>query len=234
MRETHRQNVGAFHAPYEDPLMATIIRAADATHHAQAAALNLDDVAEQARGCLTRVRIDAAHIVAEARSEADAIRRQAAEAGCQAAVEEIERMVAEKTAPAIAALRQAAAELQAAKQAWLSHWETAAVRLAAAIAEKIIRRELRGQPQITLALVREALELAAGSPNVHLQLNPEDYQVLGGQVRALLAAMSALGGAEVTPDAAISRGGCRVQTRFGTIDQQIESQLKRIEEELTA
>ena len=56
--------------------------------------------------------------------------------------------------------------------------------------------------------------------------------MLGGQVRAMLAAMSALGGAEVTPDAAISQGGCRVQTRFGAIDQQIESQLKRIEEEL--
>ena len=92
-------------------------------------------------------------IVAEAHNEADAIRREAAEAGCQAAVAEIERMVAEKTAPAIAALRQAAAELQAAKQAWLSHWEAAAVELAAAIAEKIIRRELHGRPQITLALV---------------------------------------------------------------------------------
>jgi flagellar assembly protein FliH len=214
--------------------MATIIRAADAAQHAQAAAFNYDDIADQANQCLTRVRIDAAHIVAQARSESDAIRRQAAEAGCQAALEEVERMVAEKTAPALAALRQAVAELQSAKQAWLSHWEAAAVRLAAAIAEKVIRRELRGQPQITLALVRESLELAAGSPNINLQMNPEDYQALGGQVRALMAAMSALGSAEVTPDAAIGRGGCRLQTRFGTIDQQIESQLKRIEEELTA
>ena len=127
--------------------MATIIRAADATEHARAAALNLDDLAEQARGCSSRVRIDAAHIVAEARSEADAIRRQAAEAGCQAAVAEVQRMVAERTAPAVAALRQAAADLQAARQAWLSHWETAAVRLSTAIAEKVIRRELPGQPK---------------------------------------------------------------------------------------
>ena len=52
-------------------------------------------------------------------------------------------------------------------------------------------------------------------------------------MRALIDAMSGLGGAEVTADAAIGRGGCRVETRFGTIDQQFESQLKRIEEELT-
>ena len=45
--------------------------------------------------------------------------------------------------------------------------------------------------------------------------------------------MSGLGDAEVVADATIERGGCRVETRFGTIDQQFESQLKRIEEELT-
>ena len=53
-------------------------------------------------------------------------------------------------------------------------------------------------------------------------------------MRTLIDAMSSLGDAEVTPDAAVSQGGCRVETRFGTIDQQIESQLQRIEEELAA
>jgi len=46
--------------------------------------------------------------------------------------------------------------------------------------------------------------------------------------------MSSLGDADVTPDATIAQGGCRVETRFGTIDQQIETQLQRIEEELAA
>ena len=66
-----------------------------------------------------------------------------------------------------------------------------------------------------------------------MHLHPQDYKKLGAQVRALTEAMSGLGDAEVTADATIERGGCRVETRFGTIDQQFESQLKRIEEELT-
>ena len=106
------------------------------------------------------------------------------------------------------------------------------MRLAAGIAARVIRREVRAQPEITLALVREALELAAGSPTVRVHLNPKDYKLLGTQVRAMIDAMSALGGAEVVSDAAIEQGGSRVETRFGTIDQQIESQLDRIEEEL--
>jgi len=202
--------------------------------NSRVAALNFDDIAAEADRRLVQARIDAAHLVAEAQSSADEIRRQAAEAGCRSAMQEVERMVAEQTAPALAAVRQAAAELQNARQAWLSHWETAVVQLAAAMAAKIIRRELQRQPEITLALVREALELAAGSPNIRVRLHPDDHRALGAQVQSLIDAMSAVGEADVTADAAIAPGGCRVETRFGAIDQQIESQLQRIVEELTA
>lgn len=213
--------------------MATIIRLTDPPHRSHGVALNFDDLAAQASKYLAEVRAEAAQIVDQARQQADSVRQQAAEEGAQAAVQAVEQMVAEQLAPALLALQQAAADLQRAKQAWLSHWESSAVHLAAAIASRIIRGELRRQPEITLTLVREALELAAGSPSVRLHLHPEDHKILGAQVPALIDAMSALGGAEVTADATISRGGCRVETRFGTIDQQFESQLKRIEEELT-
>ena len=43
--------------------------------------------------------------------------------------------------------------------------------------------------------------------------------------------MAGLGDAELVADPAITPGGCRVETRFGVIDQQFETQLARIEEE---
>jgi flagellar assembly protein FliH len=39
--------------------------------------------------------------------------------------------------------------------------------------------------------------------------------------------------AEMIADPEISPGGCRIETLHGAIDQQFESQLARIEEELT-
>jgi flagellar assembly protein FliH len=213
--------------------MATILRAADALDDSQIAALNFDDIAAEADRRLAQARIDAAHLMAEARSSADEIRRQAAEAGCRSAMKEVERMAAEQIAPAVAAVRQAACELENARQAWLSHWETAVVRLAAAMAAKVVRRELQRQPEITLDLVHEALELAAGSPNIRVRLHPNDHRALGAQVQSLIDAMSSVGEAEVAADEAILPGGCCIETRFGAIDQQIESQLQRIEEELT-
>jgi flagellar assembly protein FliH len=213
--------------------MATIIRLADSPHHAPPVALNFDDLAAEAGAYVAEAKTEAVRIVAEAQNQADSIRQQAAKEGAQAAVGAVEQMVAEQLAPALSALQQAAADLKNARQAWLAQWESNVVHLAAAIAQRIIRGELQRRPDITLSLVREALELAAGSPGVRVQLNPQDHEILGTQVQALIDAMSGVGSVDVTTDAAIGRGGCRVETRFGAIDQQIESQLKRIEEELT-
>ena len=79
---------------------------------------------------------------------------------------------------------------------------------------------------------REALQLAAGGGEVRLLLNPADHQALAGQVKLLVDEMTGLGETQIVADAAISPGGCRVDTRFGAIDQPFEAQLARVEEEL--
>jgi flagellar biosynthesis/type III secretory pathway protein FliH len=136
-------------------------------------------------------------------------------------------------ATVIPALKLAVQNIQEAKQSWLRHWEAVAVRVSGAIAEKMVRRELSRQPEITLTLVREALELAAGNSHLRIQLNPNDLKALGDQMRVLIDEIAPLSEAELNADPEIAPGGCRVETRFGIIDQQFESQLKRIEEELT-
>jgi len=212
--------------------MATIIRHIDSSHGPHLAAMKFDDLAAEARRRLAEAKLEAERIVAEAQQQADAIRQEAAQRGAQAAVRAVEQMAAEQLAPASDALRPAVGQLHGSKQAWLAHWESSAVRLASAMASRIVRGELRRRPEITLTWVREALELAAGSPGIRLRLHPEDFHCLGEKVRALVEAMAPLAGAEVAADATVSRGGCRVETRFGSIDQQLETQLKRIEEEL--
>ena len=81
-------------------------------------------------------------------------------------------------------------------------------------------------------LVREALELAAGSAELKIRLNPKDHANLRGQVEAVARELAPLAKCELIADAQITPGGCRVETRFGVIDQQFEAQLARIEDEL--
>jgi flagellar assembly protein FliH len=213
--------------------MSTIIRATDGNRAVRAVAFNFDDLSAEAERYLAKVRAEAAKLVAQARQEAVAIRQRAEAEGKQAAWLAVEKLIAGQLGPTLTALRQAIDEVLRAKSAWLNHWEGRTVHLAAAIARRVIRQELTRQPQITTALVREALELAAGSAEVRIHLHPDDQAALRSQVEEIIREVSRLGTVEVVPDPRISRGGCRVETRFGVIDQQFEAQLARIEEELT-
>lgn len=213
--------------------MSSIIRATDQNRGIHAAAFNFDDMAVRADQYLDQVRTQAAKIVLKAQEQAAALRQQAECEGRAAGLHAVEQIVAKQLATVLPALAKAIRDIQHAKQAWLAQWEAGAVHVAAAIAQRLIRRELAAHPEITLTLVREALELAAGNSELRIHLNPQDHQALGTQVALLVKELAGLARAELVADPAITRGGCRVETRFGTIDQQFEVQLKRIEEELT-
>lgn len=213
--------------------MSTIIRASDGQRGIQMTAFNFDDMTAQANQCLDKVRAEAAKIIAQAQKDAAAIRQRAEAEGRQAAVQSVEKVVAGQLGGAQAALRQAVQEILQAKQAWLRHWEASAIHVAAQIAARVLRRELGRQPEVTLNYVREALQLASGETHVRIHLHPADHEAIARQVEALVKEMATLTTAEIVADATVTAGGCRVETRFGMIDQQIETQLQRIEEELT-
>ncbi len=208
----------------------TIIKATDHNAAIHATAFNFDDMAVRARQYLDQVRAEAVEIVIKAREEADAVRARAEAEGLKAGREVVEQMVGKQVLPA---LRKVTQDIQYAKQAWLTQWEKSAVHVAAAIAGRVIRRELPNMPDVPLALVREALELAAGSPQLKIHLNPSDHEKLGKEVELIVKELSGLASTELVADPEITPGGCRIDTRFGVIDQQFEAQLARIEEELT-
>ncbi len=216
--------------------MSTIIRATDHHRTNHTVAFNFDDLATKAGQYLDQVRAEAAKIVAEARQEAIRLKQKAEAEGRREGLAAVERMTEERLAQQLATLRpaleQAVQEIRHARQAWLHQWETGAVHLAAAIAARLLRREVSQTPEVTLTLVREALELAAGNSQLRIRLHPADHASLGGQVESIARELAPLAETELIADPQVAAGACRVETRFGVIDQQWESQLARIEEEL--
>jgi flagellar assembly protein FliH len=197
---------------------------------------SFDDMARAADKYLAEVRAKTAKIVSDAQRQADEIRRRAEQQGKQAAQAAAERTIDERVRQqmqtALPALRAAIEQLCQAKGEWQQQWEAAAIRLAVAIAGRVLRRRLPDEPAVTLELVREALELAAGSARVIVHLSAEDHATLAGQAASLVAEFARLATAEIVADSSVAPGGCRVETQFGTIDQRFEAQLARIEEEL--
>jgi flagellar assembly protein FliH len=216
--------------------MAGIIKASghiDAAAKAPLKAFHFDDVGQSYVG---RVRSEAAEIVNQARKEAAQIKAKATEegrqAGIQAAQASLKARLDQQLGEIMTALRQAVVHIEQSRHAWQQHWERHAVDLAAAIAGRICRRELSRQPEISLAWVREALLLAGKNAEVVLRLHPDDHAALAQQIEKLKHELTGIGAVKIIADPAISSGGCRVDTEFGSLDQQLESQLARITEEL--
>ncbi len=228
--------------------MAGIIKAGNrqsGTDVCQSSAFNFEDISDKAHQYLDSVRRQAAQILTDAKQQAkqhaeqlaSEVELRAKEQGRQTAIREAEQSVqsriGESLKTALPALNEVVESLRQSEQAWLKHWERETVRLACAIAARVIRRELRHSPEIPLALVREALELAMGSASIRLHLNPQDREALDDQISGILGRLRQLGPTEVVSDPEITPGGCRVVTEYGQVDQRIETQLARIEQELT-
>jgi flagellar assembly protein FliH len=221
--------------------MATIIRkhgssSASSDRAPQPIAFSFEDMNDRASEYLETVRAEAAKIVQQAHQQAEQIRRQAQVAGKQAAEEAAQKVldqrVAQQMQTVLPALDALITQLTDAKADLLRRWEESAIAVAAAIAQRIIRRELAHQPEITLDLISEALKLAAGAADITVHINQSDYEHLGPQINSLAHSLSRLTPTQIQADPQVTPGGCVVKTKYGQIDQQIEAQLARIQEEL--
>ncbi|MEM6797945.1 MAG: FliH/SctL family protein [Planctomycetota bacterium] len=200
-------------------------------------AFDFQDLAGHADEYVESVRREATKVVQQAHAEAEAVRAGAEKAGREAAEAAIEQVLNDKIAQQMKTIRPAldglVNQLADARGEWLEHWDRTAVELAARMAERVLRAELTNRPEVTIGWVREALQLASGASEVVVRLHPEDHKNLGPQIEAMAESMGRLSGTHFVADPQVSLGGCLVETRHGTIDQQVESQLQRLVEDLS-
>src|SRR5690606_12063454 len=116
-------------------LMCPIIKATDRNRGIHGVAFNFDDMTARANQYLEKVRAEAAQtaakIVAQAKKDAEQIRRQAEAEGRRSGQKAIEQTVAAQVGKQmetlLPALGRSVEEISHARQAWLTHWEKAAV-----------------------------------------------------------------------------------------------------------
>lgn len=217
-------------------LVSTVIKGQQA-QLPRPAVFNLEDLSRQAQGYLESVQEKAREILRQAQQEAAAIRQQAEKDGRQAGQQAVEAMVAQRVSQemksVLPAWQAAIEQLTTDRTAWLGHWERRAIHLATAIAARLVRRHVARTPEVSLTLVREALEMAGGQSQLLVRMNPEDLETLQSQIERLVQETARLAPLEIVPDPSIARGGCRLESGHGAIDLQWETQLARIEAELT-
>lgn len=93
-------------------------------------------------------------------------------------------------------------------------------RVAASIAQQVVRDELAARPERIARVAHEAVEaVLLAARHIVVQVNPQDLPMVEQGAADVIAAR----GARLVADAAVERGGCRVLSDVGTIDARIEA-----------
>lgn len=98
------------------------------------------------------------------------------------------------------------------------------VRVALIIAERVLHREVSLDRELILAMAHIAIDRLGNRASATIRLHPADHAALMAVPRAQPFA----GAVEIVADAAVSRGGCLVQSDFGLVDLGVEAQLKEV------
>jgi flagellar assembly protein FliH len=136
-----------------------------------------------------------------------------------------------KVDQALGALRAALDQMTRIRQRDIGCMETETVRLALAIAQKIIGHEI-AYGSIIGHVVKAAMKKVSDPRHLTLRLNPKDVDAVNGLQRESPADEFGSGW-RVEADESIQRGGCMIETKLGDVDARIEQQIKIIAELLT-
>ena len=136
--------------------------------------------------------------------------------------------VQEPVSQATAALTLAADELLRVRTQDLARMEVETVRLALAIAKKIVGVEA-AQGEAICHVVRAAMEKVGDPRGLTLKLNPRDVEAIRRCEPAAFLDDAGDTPFRIEPDEGIARGGCMIETQLGDVDARIDQQINIME-----
>ena len=134
----------------------------------------------------------------------------------------------EETAKRLEALIENLSEL---KSRLYRESEEEILRLSIEIARKIVQRELSLDGEAVLRTIRKAVDFLNERTSIKVLVNPADMEKVKETLPELRTGKK-IENIELIEDPSVARGGCILQTGFGTINATIEDQLAAIAEEL--
>jgi flagellar biosynthesis/type III secretory pathway protein FliH len=210
------------------------------TNTAQTEVFNWEDVASRAKQYIDTVREQAQQLLRESQIECTRIQALAKEEGTRIGENQVERLamqmasqIAEKRVQEAAGSVKALCEdLETATQQWLRQWQHETITLAIGISEKILSRQIESDPSILISWIEDSVRLIQGQRQILLRIHPEDAQRLSSALSELIEDMQPSVEIQVVEDVAVGKFGVILQTPDTTIDRSLQTQLKRLVEEL--
>lgn len=122
-------------------------------------------------------------------------------------------------------LAQTLDDLQGLRRDLIRRTERDVVELALAIARKVLQREVTLDRDLLMAMARVALDRLADVATASIRLHPDDHAaVMPGRG----SAAGSTPGVQILADPSVRRGGCVVQSEFGSVDIGIATQIDEL------
>ncbi|HEV2294367.1 MAG TPA: FliH/SctL family protein [Tepidisphaeraceae bacterium] len=205
---------------------------------------SMKDIETQARALMNRAKERAEGLLIEAQKEAENLKAAAKveglvegkreglvkgleegrKSGAQQALSEHRTQLANLTK----ALTEAAADLDASRQQLQAEALMEVIDLSVAIAQRVTKRQGLIDPQVLTANLNEAMKLVVASADVRIALHPSQKQYFLDALPQLALVWPALQHVQLVEDDTLAPGGCRVFSRGGQIDADLDGQLDRV------
>jgi len=209
---------------------------------------SMADIEAQARAMLLRARQQAEQLLAAAQGEGEVLKEElraqglaeGRTSGLQQGRDE-GRKLGEAAAlnenkakftQLIAALTKASEDLESSRKKLLSEAQQEVVQLSIAIARKVAKTLGGNEPSVLQANISDAMKLVVSQADVRIGVNPAQKTVFAELLPKLKSTWPNLQHVEIVEDPAITPGGCRIFTRGGNIDADLDTQIDRIATEL--
>ncbi|MCK5100873.1 MAG: hypothetical protein KAR45_22380 [Desulfobacteraceae bacterium] len=111
----------------------------------------------------------------------------------------------------------------------LAHrYEEKIISLICSIAEKVVLAKVEIDEEIVKETVLDALNTLPEPEDITLSVSDEDYEYIEMVKEDLFDSIKSLKSVSVKSDASVKRGGCRIETKQGYVETDIETKLKKI------
>lgn len=175
-----------------------------------------------------------ADVLSAAWAEADEVRETARREGEANGYRDGLARAQEQAAPVIDALAQAIAAVEASRDELTEQLVAQAAELSIAISEQILSSTLKLEPERVVEIARGALRRLAERHRVTVLVNPDDLELMSGQIERLQSELGGIEHLDVQSDRRIDRGGAVARTEQGEIDATIAAQLQTVGELVAA
>ena len=181
-------------------------------------------------------------VLQRARQEAQAIREAARaegwEAGWAAGREAGEREGRAQATQEVAArlgrlleeLTALVEEARRRRDQALAMAEEDVIKLALAVAERVVRRQVASGPEVTRAVLEDVLREmpGAGEGRVVVRVHPDEHRLLAGAAGGVLQGVDGPVQIQWRADPGVEPGGCIVESDLGSIDAGLETRLVEV------